>query len=408
VSQTIDIILRNVYHNDEMAPPDIPADELKKLLTICTTKTPFRDPYGNMYVQCEGVSMGSALGPTFAEFYMCDLENRAFAENPAIKPIIYARYVDDCFLFVRNTQGLAAVRDLFVSNSVLNFTFEMEVSNKLSFLDVLINRQIRNFETTVHVKSTHSGDCINFRSICPNRYKIGVVKTLLHRAYHICSNWQNFHLEVERIKQLLTNNNFPMHIIDDSIDKFLNKAMQCPSNDQQEQNINLFYESQMTSQYRSEEKRIKSIISDNIKPAIDGTNVKLIIYYRNRKLKDLIIKNRPHTNSELADRHGVVYQYYCSNVGCHPFQSYIGYTTCTLSDRFRMHAVNGSIKKHLVECHNYSRVTKAELLNSIKILRSCTTKQELIMTEAVLIKQERPTLNSQDEGAERILKIFKH
>jgi len=199
-----------------------------------------------------------------------------------------------------------------------------------------------------------------------------------------------------------------MHIIDDAIDKFLSKAMQCPSNDDEEQNINLFYESQMTSQYRSEEKRIKSIISDNIKPAIDGTKVKLIIYYKNRKLKDLIIKNRPHTNSELADRHGVVYQYYCSNVGCHPFQSYIGYTTCTLSDRFRMHAVNGSIKKHLVECHNYSRVTKAELLNSIKVLRSCATKQELIMTEAVLIKQERPTLNSQEEGAERILKIFKH
>jgi len=408
VIQTIDIILKNVYNHDEIPPPDIPADELKKLLMICTTKTPFRDPFGNLYVQSEGVSMGSALGPTFAEFYMCDLENRVFTGNAAIKPIIYARYVDDCFLFVRDMQNLDDVKAHFASNSVLNFTFEIEVSNKLSFLDVLINRRASNFDTAVHVKSTHSGDCINFRSICPKRYKVGVIKTLLHRAYHISSDWNIFHQEVQRIKQLLTNNNFPMQVIDDVVEKFLNNVMITPNSDHNQQNIDLYYENQMSSHYKADETRIRSIISDNIRPTVDSTKVNLIIYYKNRKLKDLVIRNRPRVNTELAERHGVVYQYICSDVGCHPSQTYIGYTTCTLADRFRMHAVSGSIKKHLVDCHGYTRVTKAELLSGVKILRYGTSKRELIMTEAVLIKQERPTLNSQDEGADRILKIFKH
>jgi len=216
VNDTIDIILRNVYHHNELAPPDIPPGELKQLLSICTTKTPFRDPFNNIYVQCEGVSMGSALGPTFAEFYMCDIENRAFNDNPSLKPLIYARYVDDCFLFVRDIQSLNNVKSKFEEISVLRFTFEREVAEKLSFLDVLINRQQSQFETTVHVKSTNYGDCINYHSICPDRYKIGVIKTLLHRGYKVCSNWHNFNTEINRIKQLLTNNNFPMRVIRNS------------------------------------------------------------------------------------------------------------------------------------------------------------------------------------------------
>jgi len=70
--------------------------------------------------------------------------------------------------------------------------------------------------------------------------------------------------------------------------------------------------------------------------------------------------------------------------------------------------VKGSIKNHLIECHSYSQVSKTELIANTDILRSCSTKRELLMTEALLIKQEKPSLNSQDEGADRVLKIFKH
>jgi len=164
----------------------------------------------------------------------------------------------------------------------------------------------------------------------------------------------------------------------------------------------------MTSAYKLEEKRIASIISDNIRPADDNMNVKLIIYYNNRKLKDLIIKNRPRTSQDIADRYNVVYRYTCNNDGCHPSKCYIGYTTCSISDRFRMHAVNGSIKKHLIESHNYNRVAKTDLISNVDILRHCSNKRELLMTEALLIKQEKPSLNAQDEGADRVLKIFKH
>ena len=75
-------------------PPDIPKGILKEMLLICTTRTPFRTIDGKLYVQVNGVSMGSSLGPTLASFYMCDIENKAMT-NLTIKPTTYYRYVDE-------------------------------------------------------------------------------------------------------------------------------------------------------------------------------------------------------------------------------------------------------------------------------------------------------------------------
>jgi len=73
-----------------------------------------------------------------------------------------------------------------------------------------------------------------------------------------------------------------------------------------------------------------------------------------------------------------------------------------------MHAQSGSIKKHLVEKHSFQKVLKSEILESVKVLKTCHNRRELFMTEAMMIKDMHPTLNSQEEGSERLLKIFRH
>ena len=42
--------------------------------------------------------MGKRLGPTFAEFYMCNLENKIFESNPDLTPIFCAWYVEEILL----------------------------------------------------------------------------------------------------------------------------------------------------------------------------------------------------------------------------------------------------------------------------------------------------------------------
>ena len=406
VLQTIDIILDNVYRNNSKPPPvSISETIMKELLLICTTKSPFKGVDGNLYLQKDGVMMGSPLGPTFANFYMCHVENKIAQEHPEAMPLIYARYVDDIFILTENTEKIFKLKHYFESYSVLKFTYETEKNNQLVFLDTVVTRCNNNLKTTVHTKPTSSGDCINFNSICPDRYKTGVIKTLLHRSYHICNTWESINSEIDRIKQLLTNNNFPMNLIEDTIKKFLDSKINNQQRQQDEtcNSIKLFYQSQMTSNYKMEEQQIKEIIGKNIKPSNPAEDIKLHIFYRNKKLRNLVMRNRYHKTEEY---HHVVYQYTCTLGECNSSQSYIGYTESTLTERIRNHGQHGSIIRHLREHHSIQRQKTTELLKNVKVIGRASTKQELLLLEALLIQQEKPSLNQQEEGRDRILNVF--
>ena len=55
------------------------------------------------YKQHDGVTMGSPLGPTFANIFLC-VHEILWLEKcpPEFRPVIYKRYVDDTLLFQTN------------------------------------------------------------------------------------------------------------------------------------------------------------------------------------------------------------------------------------------------------------------------------------------------------------------
>ena len=94
VIPSIDIILEIAHNHPTIATPAITFDQIRKLLIICTTKTPFS--FDNQtYIQTNGVSMGSPFGPTLADFYMENLEGNLLRQDRASNPKFYKRYVDD-------------------------------------------------------------------------------------------------------------------------------------------------------------------------------------------------------------------------------------------------------------------------------------------------------------------------
>ena len=410
VQTTIELIMDYMYNSQEKPPPNIDRNHMEQLLLICTTKMPFRSPDGKMYVQVEGCSMGSPLSCTIANFYMCHLENSVLTSSPGLSPPIYGRYVDDIFMVVDSPEQLLQVKEAFERNSVLKFTVEHEKSKQLAFLDCLINRDDHKFTTSVYVKPTHGGDCINYNGLCPQRYKTGVINTLLHRAYAISSSWTHIHKEISRVRQLLTNNNFPIDLIDKEINKFLTNKLETSviENQPPTGSIVYYFENQMTSNYKNDEKSLHNIIEKHVKPVKDNEKVKLIVFYRNKKLSKLFIKNKPITTIDASKEHHVVYQYTCDHESCNSANKYIGYTTTTLYQRFGCHTQNGSIKKHLTEEHAATSLRRSDLIKNTKVLHRDNRRRDLIFIEALYIKELSPTLNAQDEGCDRILKIFKH
>ena len=60
-----------------------------------------------LYKQKDGVVMGSPLGPTSANAFLCFYERKWLEECPSeFKPVFYRRYVDDIFALVKSTSHL--------------------------------------------------------------------------------------------------------------------------------------------------------------------------------------------------------------------------------------------------------------------------------------------------------------
>ena len=101
---------------------------------------------------------------------------------------------------------------------------EKEASNKLAFLDVLVDNTASSPTTSVYHKTTYTGLLTNFFSFSSHSYKVGLVKTLVDRTYKINNTWQGFHKDIENLIITLKRNMFPSKIIDRVIKQYLNNT----------------------------------------------------------------------------------------------------------------------------------------------------------------------------------------
>ena len=151
-------------------------------------------------------------------------EQKWLADCPAEFALLYyKRYVDDCFLVFRNEQH--ALRFLNYLNSKhrnISFTMEVENNKQLPFLDVLITKCDNSFSTTVYRKPTFSGLGISYFSFCYNKFKLNSIKSLVSRAYSLCSSFQLLNSEFSFIKQYFKENGFRIQLVERVIASFLN------------------------------------------------------------------------------------------------------------------------------------------------------------------------------------------
>ena len=166
----------------------------------------------------------------------------------------------------------------------------------------------------------------------------------------------------------------------------------------------------MSANYKQDEKQLKEILNKNVYPANTDSKIKLIIYYKNRKLSNLFILNNTHRKEQpVADQHHCVFQYVCNRDGCNAAQTYIGFTTCSIASRFQYLIRNSSsIKKHLKGVLNIDKVAMADLIPNVSIVKYSSDKRDLMFYEALLIRENQPTLNSQVEFSGKILQNFMH
>ncbi|XP_057292667.1 uncharacterized protein LOC130621400 [Hydractinia symbiolongicarpus] len=210
--ETIDININEIESN---CIDGIPKKDLKHLHTLATTESIFVFN-GVYYKQIDGVAMGSPLGPTLANIFMCHYENIWLKNCPSeFKPIYYRRYVDDIFVLFESREHAQNFYEYINSrHQNIKFTFEEECDKVLPFLDVCVMREGDSFVTNVYRKPTFSGVYTNFSSFIPMENKHGLIFSLLYRFYHLCSDLNKFHVEISQLKTILGRNVYPSKVFE--------------------------------------------------------------------------------------------------------------------------------------------------------------------------------------------------
>ena len=84
----------------------------------------------------------------------------------------------------------------------LIFTYEKENQGKLPFLDDLLIRDNFRIMTTIYRKSTSNDIYMNWNAFGPATWKRGTLKTLVERAYLVCSNNNFLEKELSHLEKV--------------------------------------------------------------------------------------------------------------------------------------------------------------------------------------------------------------
>ena len=173
-------------------------EQLFELLRVATTDQLFQFN-GVLYEQKDGVAMGSPLGPLLANVFMYSLEEKLHDKDAMLE--FYKRFVDNSCSLMPSTD---AATDFLVTLNELHpsirFTMEIAVDGKLPFLEMLLRKSGTVLTTEVYRKPTDSGLLLHFRCHVDNRYKDGLVRTMIDCAAKLSSTKQAFVKECDELR----------------------------------------------------------------------------------------------------------------------------------------------------------------------------------------------------------------
>ena len=397
VNETIQLLCEQIFHTDPYFQ-NFSRSDFKELLQLTCNESFFIfDKIA--YQQRDGAQMGSPLGPTLANAFLCYHE-RNWLQNcpPDFKPIYYKRYVDDTCIFFRDPSHAPKFLEYLNSqHDNINFTLELENNSSLPFLDLLITRdQNQTIQTTIYRKKTFSGLGMSFFSYTPLKFKINNIKTLLYRAYHLSSSYMSIHLEFEFLRTFFANNGYPAKMFEVECKKFLSNIYNPPTKLITANRKPLY----LSLPYYGPES--ETLYNELI--------TKLSLYYPQVKFYlSLINKSTIRTLFNFKDsvplelRSDIIYEFSC--VSCNA--TYVGSTRRRFKERVDQHLGRSSrthrpltnplhsTPRNHAELHNHPLKTE-----HFKIIEQMDNNNKLAILESLHIYKKKPSLNIQQTSTQ--------
>ena len=394
LDETIELCVKKLFKGKKKVK-GFDRNQFKTLLQFATKKSFFLFN-GKYYIQTDGVSMGSPLGPTLANVFLCHWELDWLKKCPKqFKPLYYKRFMDDTFLLFKCQNDVKKFHKYIGSrHKNMKFTFEIESGNCLAFLDVLITRDGKNISTSLYRKPTFSGIYSNFSSFMPINYKKGLVFTLLYRGFSLCTNWSKFQSEVLILKSILGKNGYPRHFVDKCIKVFFNK-MSVPK-----QTVSTVSKKELRiclPFMGIDSLKIRKELFKFAKDYLPGSCKLQIIFSTQNRLGDYF---KFKDKIPLQCRSFILYKYLCNKCNLvyygKTFRHYkvrvyehLGKSLKT-DKPFKFNSKNSNNTAVLNHIHNCK--CKASM-DDFKIIGSAKNDYHLRIKESIIIKKDNPILN---------------
>ena len=337
--------------------------------------------------------MGSPVAPSYANAFLCHHEVTWLSSCPvSFKPVYYKRYMDDTFLIFEHHSHIQLFLDYLNSrHPSIKFTCETEQEGKLSFLDTTITNNNGQFSTNTYRKPTFTGLGLHYLSFLPPIYKINSIKTLLTRAYNVCSSWKAFHDEIVFLQDYFLCNGYPSKLVDKTINNFLNLKLNPPppiaTVNKDVRYFKLPYMGKLSFEIRKSFKEILKHAYPQIKFNFVFTNTNTIRNFLTKK---------PKPSPDLCSN--VVYLFKCPSCPA----EYVGSTSRWLKHRILEHRGRSIRTEAILAKPAFSPIREHSQNHShpftatdFTILSHHTNRLDVVISESLYINKMQPTLNGQ-------------
>ena len=377
VQESLEIIHQRLINDPTLSSrTKIPAEMVTDLLRICLTTTYFLFD-GKIYSQVEGAAMGSPVSPIVANLFMEHFEEKALSTCTA-RPRLWLRYVDDTMVIIDRDKVEDFHSHINDQHPSIAFTIETEENASIAMLDTRMERQDDgSLSFSVFRKATHTDQYLQFDSHQPLQHKLGVIRTLHHRANKICSEG-NKEAEMIHLKKVLAVSGYTKAAWNTATSGSKTRGNQATQRTTTTGYITLPY---------------VGTISDALARTIRPYGIQ-VHHKPSNTIRSRLV--RPKDKVDKLEKANVVYRIECQECSV----KYIGETERQLGKRVKEHRRAPSPVALHMQQHQHTFTDE-----EVSVLHQDAGWRARGIAEAIHIRQEQPVLN-RDQGRHTLARAY--